>query len=547
MSNVKASLKLLIFAVLLSLPVFIYGQNPHELIIEPGPGVFINEVVAGDTLPNGQRADLERIYVLRRNNPYFVNVAIRNSGFDIRMKAEDGAGFRPVIFMVENAATQTFPGEIYRITGGNLWIKDLILVGFLESDPNEINNIPAGLVRVDASGYDIVIDRCLMTQTRGQHIRTEGACRLIKATNTVWANMGDLGLSNLGAGKAIDLRGTSCDSLVFINNTFINFQDRIVRHRTSTGAIKHFIFDHNTLINGLSFHGTIVMGWVGTEVQITNNLFFDTFVCGNDTDATRQAEFEEHGELDPFGFPAMRWNFSVPNDTTSWTVSNNYYTVSPEVEAFYAAHAAAGVTGEGQPLTDHILSKSGVEPFIEESGLTLNNRPAVMINMAEWYRNPVWGANKTKSTTNFVRTRDDFDRRGWLYFNDTLDAKYPTSSAAYTGSTSGGPVGDLNWWGLVGIGDIPNDPIIADFQVKQNYPNPFNPSTKIEFVLSKAGDVRVEIYNLVGQKIATLMDEKLTAGEHSIVWDAKNVASGVYFYKVQLNNVSKTRKMVLMK
>lgn len=545
MSKSKLQSCWLFLAFLILLPAFIYSQN-HELIIEPGPNVYINEVVAGDTTATGERQDLDRIYVLRRGGIYFVNVAIRNNGFDVRMKAEEVAGERPVIYMIAPGGG-TFPGEMFRITGGNLWIKDLIVVGFLESLAGEIDNIPSGLIRVDGAGFDIVINGCLLTQSRGQHIRTEGACRVIKVYNSVFSNMGDLGLSNLGAGKAIDIRATSCDSLVFQNNTFINFQDRIIRHRASTGAVNHLIFDHNTLINGLSYHGTVVLGWMGTSARITNNLFYDTFVLGNDTDATRQAEFEEHGELDPFGFPAMRWNFSVPNDTTGWNISNNYYTVSPAVEAFYAAHAAAGVTGEGQPFTDHIMSKSGVSPFTEESGLTLNNRPDVMINMAEWYRDPN-GANKTKSTTNFVRALHDYDRRPWQYFNDTLDARYPTTSAAYTGSITGGPVGDLQWWGIaLGIDDIPIDPIISDFQLKQNYPNPFNPSTTIDFVLSKAGNVRVEIYNLVGQKVATLANEKMTAGEHSIVWDARGFASGVYFYKMQLNNVSKTKKMVLMK
>ena len=67
---------------------------------------------------------------------------------------------------------------------------------------------------------------------------------------------------------------------------------------------------------------------MGADAKITNNLFIDPFVFGNDTDATRQAEFEEHGELDPYGFAAMRWIFSVPNDSTNWVVSNNYYSIS---------------------------------------------------------------------------------------------------------------------------------------------------------------------------------------------------------------------------
>ncbi|UCF64707.1 MAG: hypothetical protein JSW33_02400, partial [bacterium] len=444
---------LLSFTLFLLLPMGLYGQGPHDLIVYPSDG-FLNDVIAGDTTASGDRVDLDRVYVLLRDSLYFVNYRIDVDGFDVRVKAEDGAGRRPVIYMTVNTITGTFPGEIFRLinTGGNLWAKDLILAGFIEAIPGEIQNIPSGLIRVNAAGYDIVLDGCLLTQNRGQHIRTESACRVVKVTNCVLANMGDLGRSNLGAGKAIDLRDTSCDTLLFVNNTFVNFQDRIIRHRSSVGAINHLIFDHNTIINGASYHGTLALGWMGSEAKITNNLFIDPFVFGNDTDATRQAEFEEHGELDPYGFAAMRWIFSVPNDTTTWVVRDNYYSISDSGQAFYARHAAAGVTGEGDPLTHHINMKLGadsVNAFTRED-MVLNNMPMVMTNMGDWYRDPL-GADKTKATTNFVRELHDFDRRPWEYFADTLDARYPISTAAYTGSFNGLPVGDLNWWGFTSI------------------------------------------------------------------------------------------------
>lgn len=540
---------LFIFSLFFLIPVIVYGQGPHDLIVYPEDG-YLNDVVAGDTTSGGNRVDPDRVYVLLRDSLYFVNYNIEVDGFDVRMKAEDGLGTRPVIYMTVNTVTGNFPGQIFILqnTGGNLWIKDLIMAGFIETIPGEIQNIPSGLIRVNTAGYDIVIDGCLLTQNRGQHIRTQSACRVVKITNSMFTNMGDEGRSNFGAGKAIDLRDTSCDTLLFTHNTFVNFQDRIIRHRSSVGAINHLIFDHNTVINGGSFHGTLALGWMGADARITNNLFIDPFVFGNDTDATRQAEFEEHGELDPYGFAAMRWIFSVPNDSTDWVVSNNYYSISDSGMAFYARHAAAGVTGEGDPLTHHIKAKIGadsVNAFTRED-MVLNNIPRIMTNTAEWYRNPVWGANKTKATTNFVRERDDYDRRRWEYFNDTLDCKYPTNTAAYTGSQDGRPVGDLNWWGVTGI-ENPKSAIVSGFSLEQNYPNPFNPVTKINFEIAKAGQVKVEVFNITGQRVKTLINQKMTAGEHTITWDARNFASGVYFYKLSFGSLSQTKKMILLK
>ncbi len=79
------------------------------------------------------------------------------------------------------------------------------------------------------------------------------------------------------------------------------------------------------------------------------------------------------------------------------------------------------------------------------------------------------------------------------------------------------------------------------------YPNPFNPTTNISFNLPQAGLVQLEVFNIAGQKVATLIDGWMDAGVHSIVWNAGGSASGVYFYRIQAGNVNVTRKMVLLK
>ncbi|MCK4606507.1 MAG: T9SS type A sorting domain-containing protein [candidate division Zixibacteria bacterium] len=87
----------------------------------------------------------------------------------------------------------------------------------------------------------------------------------------------------------------------------------------------------------------------------------------------------------------------------------------------------------------------------------------------------------------------------------------------------------------------------ASFALHQNYPNPFNPVTQISFALPRAASVRLEVYNIMGQKVATLLDETLEAGEHSAMWDGSTVASGVYFYRLNTGEFSETRKMMLLK
>ncbi|MCH8306022.1 MAG: T9SS type A sorting domain-containing protein, partial [Candidatus Marinimicrobia bacterium] len=85
------------------------------------------------------------------------------------------------------------------------------------------------------------------------------------------------------------------------------------------------------------------------------------------------------------------------------------------------------------------------------------------------------------------------------------------------------------------------------YRLKQNYPNPFNPATQIEFSLPVSSKVSLVIYNLLGQEIARLIDGEQAAGVHSVTWEATNLATGIYFYRIQAGDFVQTRKMLLLK
>ncbi|MCP4583423.1 MAG: T9SS type A sorting domain-containing protein [candidate division Zixibacteria bacterium] len=85
------------------------------------------------------------------------------------------------------------------------------------------------------------------------------------------------------------------------------------------------------------------------------------------------------------------------------------------------------------------------------------------------------------------------------------------------------------------------------FSLSQNYPNPFNPVTTIEYQLSSATDVKIEIFDILGRKIETLVDQNQSAGNYCLIWDADAKPSGVYFYTLKAGNHSVTRKMLLLR
>jgi parallel beta-helix repeat protein len=90
-------------------------------------------------------------------------------------------------------------------------------------------------------------------------------------------------------------------------------------------------------------------------------------------------------------------------------------------------------------------------------------------------------------------------------------------------------------------------PIPRSFALFQNYPNPFNPATTIKYDLPIASDVTIEIYDILGRKAKTLIQEKQQAGYHSIVWNAYGFSSGMYFYRIQAGDYIETKKMLLLK
>jgi 5'-nucleotidase/UDP-sugar diphosphatase len=87
----------------------------------------------------------------------------------------------------------------------------------------------------------------------------------------------------------------------------------------------------------------------------------------------------------------------------------------------------------------------------------------------------------------------------------------------------------------------------TEFRLEQNYPNPFNPTTTIQFVVPVSGFVSLKIYNLLGQEVATLINGELSAGQHDVVWNAKGIASGMYFYKLEARGYTATKKMILLR
>jgi hypothetical protein len=117
--------------------------------------------------------------------------------------------------------------------------------------------------------------------------------------------------------------------------------------------------------------------------------------------------------------------------------------------------------------------------------------------------------------------------------------------AAYNSATAKAQVMAAYAAAVTGVEQASGVP--TGFELSQNYPNPFNPTTNIDYTLSKASDVKLSVYNLLGQKVATVVDSHMGAGTHSVSFDASKLTSGVYFYRLDAGNFSSVKKMLLVK
>jgi hypothetical protein len=129
-----------------------------------------------------------------------------------------------------------------------------------------------------------------------------------------------------------------------------------------------------------------------------------------------------------------------------------------------------------------------------------------------------------------------------------------TSQIALSGfSVSDSKLNNLSVTGINGkitvasVSSTKNDKLHYEYNLSQNYPNPFNPSTTIEYSIKKQSNVEVEIYNAIGQRISVLVNGIQEAGNYKLNWNAKNFASGIYFYRIRAGEFTQIKKMILLK
>jgi hypothetical protein len=541
------------FSVLFLMAAFLIGNisiTNAQKIIEPNVG-YINEIIKGDTSATG--AHLNTTYIFKRGATYYYNGDIQNVGYAITLKAEDGTGPLPMIvnWPDANASLNRF------ITSkDDAYLYNLMIDGMgpntTTGDPDPYYVMNGQLLNANTAGKVLVVDGCILLDAGQVIIRSNSGAAKVQVTNSVLGNCGQMCADNIGNGRIIDHRNGVTDTVIFKNCTFINTYDRIIRHygaaaNTTTAFVKRFEVDHNTVVHNLGAYGFIMLGDIQGSAKITNNLFYNPMTLGYEpvADQQRLAEVKLIGEMDSTGTPTLPLIIDQPNTNSSPTfqINNNVIAFDSQVKNYFSTNNVQ----YNPVLSKRIEGLNGNRVAAVKADITLKKIPANMMNIMSWYH-PL--AVATLGGGMITDNKMDMDRRSRLFWRDSLDCSYAATVAAFKGDDNN-PVGSNVWKSTVtavkGENSIP-----TEFSLSNNYPNPFNPSTKIQFSVPVKSNVTITVFNALGQEVARMIQNDLSAGGHDVTFNASSLSSGIYIYSMTASGVdgrsfTASQKMMLIK
>jgi len=150
----------------------------------------------------------------------------------------------------------------------------------------------------------------------------------------------------------------------------------------------------------------------------------------------------------------------------------------------------------------------------------------------------------TEDNADSLALTPEIMRGGYVYMWIDEDRSFGIHNPAFTISLLKAAIEELG--GVTSI-DYPDSGVPVEYKLSQNYPNPFNPTTTIEFSIPEQSNVRIAIYDALGNQLDVVYDGLSNAGSHKVTWVANNFATGIYFYRMETDNFMEVKKMLLMK
>ncbi|MBU1101879.1 MAG: T9SS type A sorting domain-containing protein [Bacteroidetes bacterium] len=474
------------------------------------------------------------IFVLQRDSVYLFQGRL-DVNVPITIRASEGSGKRPLL--------QQIPNDLGAYAGDPdiQFVADLTLENLhFNGSRGELRTIATGrAIRFGADDLKLTVDGCAFERywLRTIDLNTFVGCKVFYSNNLhLWDGRED----RIDNGRFLDTRGSSVDSLVVVNNTFLNCNDRFIRNMGAPGILNYVEFDHNTFYGNVGYRPPFQFRTT-RELVFTNNIVANVGLLGTDTLSNRTDEID-------YLEPEAICIFTITGtDTLNSTIDmrNNVVFTESRFTDLFAANPDS--VQQAPMFNQQWLDLITLEDAVSEEELTFVRPPSLDSLVAEI-------ANYIAGGTNWSNT--GFTTRTEVLAPEDVDMSYGTDAAAYMAGDLRYPVGDLNWYpelktlwdqGIDLTALESENGLPTNYKLEQNYPNPFNPTTDIKFSIPNSGIVQLTVYNVLGQQVAQLVNEELSAGSYNYSFDAANLSSGVYVYTIHANDFVQSRKMVLLK
>ena len=278
------------------------------------------------------------------------------------------------------------------------------------------------------------------------------------------------------------------------------------------------------VINGV-VGGSYIANFIETDIQASDIVVNE--IMYNSSDEKITGDWIEFMNTKDFAIDVSGWivkdeddthEFIFPDNTT--IAPNSYMVVAADLIAFNSEYS--DVTNLVGDLGFNLAGGSDQVRLYDNAGL--------LIDSLQYSDNMPWDslADGTGYTLELVdATSENMFAENWR-------------ASAQIGGTPGSK-------NTMVVSNEEQDEIPSEILLKQNYPNPFNPSTSIVFEIPKQADINLSIFDMLGRKVAVLVNETRSAGSYVTTWDASQQSSGVYFYRLEVGNEAIMKKMLLIK
>ena len=507
------------------------------------------------------------VLVLERGGVYPVSAQLIVDT-ELTLKADAGDGPLPVVVRLAKE-DGTYADPLFSVSA-SMALQNIKFTGAQATAPTSNRLITASKIpKLHLDGVVV---------TRYRQVMWPDPDSLIVENCLFTANINTAG----GWGFIVGGQRKTLDYVLIQNNTTVNctfgpwMGIQWGSYLNAEAQIPEIIFDHNTIYNVSGAHGPTTAFYRTEEIQFTNNLYINGTYRPLEFFSDKYLDFPENtlhpdsvdtdGTVSYLG-PDGLWVISVQMTDSAGTVmtmtNNNISWTSNVLDAWAAKDLDKPyvISNNGWMA---IADKDSTKTWFEEE-VTFTNAPDVPMFAVEAIAHNIDIATAAAMGTTPYAGWDWWDGNHDPVFDhidsEELDMSYNTDAKSYKAAWGGLPLGDLNWfpdkkaiWEAnepTGVENISNAQL-ATFELSQNHPNPFNLETRINFSLLQAGNVRLTVYNTLGQKVNTLVDDHKTAGEYSVRWDGTNssgqeLSSGMYFYKLEMGSQELSKKMFLMK